>query len=196
MYAAATTLPGVRLTLSSPQSPIPMPPPPPLPSPPPPFPSPPPPPLPSPPLPPLQSPAPPPPPPPSPQSMSGRPRSKMVGFSDTPAVQLPAAPQKPRSPSPVGSDQGLRHRVGLLSMLDKTTLQGMVATDGAVDAVRPKKPGTSAISGELDLDLCHFDIEQVFDQSYLKGKKYLCVCLRFTVGCPGRLLDLTRACTA
>ena len=48
----------------------------------------------------------------------------------------------------MGSDQDLRYSVELLSILDKTTLQGMVATDGAVDAVGHKRPGAFGIHGQ------------------------------------------------
>ena len=87
--------------------------------------------------------SPPPPPLPSPQRISGRTRSKTVWFSATPAVEFPATHEEARSPSPVESGRGLWHSIGLISMLDKTTLQGMVTTTGAVDAVRYKKSGVS-----------------------------------------------------
>ena len=48
----------------------------------------------------------------------------------------------------IDHDQGLCYSVGLLSMLDKTTPQGMVATNEAVDAVRHKKPGTFGSRGQ------------------------------------------------
>ena len=87
-----------------------------------------------PPPPPLQSPSPPPEPPssPEPQRISRRTHSKTVRFSDTPAVQLQAAPEEP----PPTSDQALHHSIGLLSMTNLAELLLMLATRGVIAARR------------------------------------------------------------
>ena len=86
------------------------------------------------------------------QRISGHTRSKTVRLSAQAVVQFPAAQEEAPPPPPAESDHGVRHRAGLISMLDKTTLQGMAATNGAVDALRLKKSvdmggGTSAMWG-------------------------------------------------
>ena len=114
---------------------------------------------------PLQPPLPPSSPPPplsSPQRISGRTRSKTVRFSATPTVEFAAAQEDTPLPSPVDSDQGLRHSAGLISILDKNTLQEMGATNGAVDALCFKKWADmggheglpSSIGGNVGMEKC------------------------------------------
>ena len=123
--------------------------------------------------------SPPPPPLPSPQRISGRTRSKTVWFSATPAVEFPATHEEARSPSPVDRGWGLRHSIGLISMLDKTTLQGMVATNGAVDAVRYKKSGVSGVA-----DYKHLQLAAIRGRRLREGAGDL-VCLRDDAGDSG-----------